>query len=51
MAITEGPRSNAGRYFTIYLVILGIAALQFVVAYSSISASQRPGLPFCSSCT
>jgi caa(3)-type oxidase subunit IV len=40
MAIAEGPRSNAGRYFTIYLVILGIAALQFVVAYSSISASQ-----------
>ena len=40
MAMTEGHRSNAGKYVAIYVVILVIAALQFVVAYSNISSSQ-----------
>jgi heme/copper-type cytochrome/quinol oxidase subunit 4 len=33
-------QSNAKKYFIIYVVILAIAALQFVVAYSDISAGQ-----------
>ncbi len=33
-------QSNAKKYFIIYVVILVIAALQFVVAYSDISAGQ-----------
>ena len=40
MAMTEGHRSSAGKYVAIYLVILVIAALQFVVVYSNISSSQ-----------
>ena len=40
MTMTEGHRSNAGKYVAIYVVILVIAALQFVVAYSNISGSQ-----------
>jgi caa(3)-type oxidase subunit IV len=40
MTLAEGHRSSAGKYVAIYLVILVIAALQFVVAYSNISASQ-----------
>jgi caa(3)-type oxidase subunit IV len=40
MTLAEGHRSSAGKYVAIYLVILVIAALQFVIAYSNISASQ-----------
>jgi heme/copper-type cytochrome/quinol oxidase subunit 4 len=40
MAMAEGHRSNAGKYMAIYVVILVIAALQFVVAYSNISGPQ-----------
>ena len=40
MAMTEGHRSSVGKYVAIYAVILVIAALQFVVAYSNISSSQ-----------
>ena len=38
--MAEGIRSNASKYLVIYLVILAIAALQFVVAYSNISGQQ-----------
>jgi heme/copper-type cytochrome/quinol oxidase subunit 4 len=40
MAMADGHRSNAGKYVTIYVVILVIAALQFVIAYSNISGPQ-----------
>lgn len=40
MARTESNRSSAGKYMVIYLIILVIAVLQFVVAYSDISAPQ-----------
>jgi caa(3)-type oxidase subunit IV len=40
MTLAEGHRSSAGKYVAIYLVILVIAALQFVIAYSNISPSQ-----------
>lgn len=40
MAMTEGHRGSVGKYVAIYVVILVIAALQFVVAYSNISSSQ-----------
>jgi len=40
MAMTEGHSSSVGKYVAIYVVILVIAALQFVVAYSNISSSQ-----------
>ena len=40
MAMTEGHRSSVGKYVAVYVVILVIAALQFVVAYSNISSSQ-----------
>ena len=33
-------QSNTKKYFVIYVVILAIAALQFVVAYSDIGAGQ-----------
>src|ERR1700752_3924791 len=38
--MAEGHTSSVGRYMTVYLVILVIAALQFVIAYSSISPSH-----------
>jgi len=38
--MAEGTQSNAGKYVVIYVIILVIAALQFVVAYSNISGSQ-----------
>jgi len=38
--MAEGHTSSVGKYTTVYVLILVIAALQFVVAYSSISASQ-----------
>ena len=40
MAITERHQSSAGKYIAIYVVILAIAALQFLIAYSNISGSQ-----------
>lgn len=40
MAMAETHRSNAGKYVAVYVVILVIAALQFVVAYSNISGEQ-----------
>src|ERR1035441_4091162 len=40
MAMADEHRSNAGKYAAIYVVILVIAALQFVVAYSNISGGQ-----------
>jgi len=40
MAMAEGQRSNATKYYVVYAIILVIAALQFVVAYSDVSASQ-----------
>lgn len=38
--MAEGHASSVGKYIAIYVVILVIAALQFVVAYSSISPAQ-----------
>jgi len=40
MATAEGHKSSAGKYVVVYLCILAIAALQFVVAYSNITAEQ-----------
>ena len=38
--MVEGHVSNAKKYVIVYAVILAIAALQFVIAYSNISPSQ-----------
>jgi heme/copper-type cytochrome/quinol oxidase subunit 4 len=40
MAMAEGQSSTVGKYLAAYLVILVIAALQFVIAYSNISPAQ-----------
>ena len=40
MAMAEAHKSNTGKYVVVYLCILAIAALQFVIAYSNITASQ-----------
>ena len=40
MAMAEGHKSGAGKYVAVYLCILAIAALQFVIAYSSITGEQ-----------
>jgi heme/copper-type cytochrome/quinol oxidase subunit 4 len=40
MAMAEGHKSNAGKDVVVYLCILAIAALQFVIAYSNITAEQ-----------
>jgi caa(3)-type oxidase subunit IV len=40
MATAEGHRSGMGRYVTVYVVLLVIAALQFAIAYSNISPGQ-----------
>jgi caa(3)-type oxidase subunit IV len=40
MAMAEGHKSNARRYVIVYICILAIACLQFVIAYSNITASQ-----------
>jgi len=37
---TAGQQRNTRKYIIVYAVILAIAALQFLVAYSDISASQ-----------
>jgi caa(3)-type oxidase subunit IV len=40
METAQEHRSGAKKYLVVYVVILVIAALQFVTAYSDISASQ-----------
>ena len=40
MASAGEHQSNTGKYIAVYICILIIAALQFVVAYSSIDATQ-----------
>jgi caa(3)-type oxidase subunit IV len=40
MAMAEGYRSNVGKYVTVYVILLVIAALQFVIAYSDVSGGQ-----------
>jgi caa(3)-type oxidase subunit IV len=40
MAMAEGHKSNPGRYVIVYICILAIACLQFMIAYSNITASQ-----------
>jgi caa(3)-type oxidase subunit IV len=40
MATAEGQRSNVGKYVMVYVVLLVIAALQFVIAYSDASTGQ-----------
>src|ERR1700690_2930305 len=40
MTTDQATGSNTRKYLVIYLVILVIAALQFVVAYSNISGGQ-----------
>jgi heme/copper-type cytochrome/quinol oxidase subunit 4 len=40
MDAAAGHGRNAKKYIVVYLIILAIAALQFVIAYSDISASQ-----------
>jgi caa(3)-type oxidase subunit IV len=38
--MAEAHKSNTGKYLMVYLCILVIAALQFVVAYSDITAGH-----------
>ena len=40
MAMAEAHKSNTGKYVVVYLCILAIAALQFVIAYSHVTAGQ-----------
>jgi caa(3)-type oxidase subunit IV len=40
MAMTEAHKSSTGKDLVVYLCILAIAALQFVIAYSNITAEQ-----------
>lgn len=40
MATAEGHRSSVGKYVIVYVILLVIAALQFVIAYSDISGGQ-----------
>src|SRR5271155_290196 len=40
MAMAEVHKSNTGKYVVVYLCILAIAALQFVIAYSHVTAEQ-----------
>jgi heme/copper-type cytochrome/quinol oxidase subunit 4 len=40
MAMAEAHKSNTGKYVVVYLCILAIAGLQFVIAYSNITADQ-----------
>ncbi len=40
MATAEGHRSSVGKYVIVYVILLVIAALQFVIAYSNISGGQ-----------
>jgi len=43
MAMAETHKSGTGRYVVVYIFILAIAALQFVIAYSNITAPQMFG--------
>jgi caa(3)-type oxidase subunit IV len=40
MVVSEAHKSNTGKYVVVYLCILAIAVLQFVIAYSNITAGQ-----------
>ena len=40
MAMAEGHMSGIKKYLAVYVVLLVIAALQFVIAYSDVSPSQ-----------
>jgi len=40
MAMAEAHKSGTGKYLVVYLCILVLAALQFVIAYSNITAEQ-----------
>lgn len=40
MAMAEAHRSSVGKYLIVYVIMLVIAALQFVIAYSDISGGQ-----------
>ena len=40
MAMAETHKSGTGKYVVVYFCILAIAALQFVIAYSNITAEQ-----------
>jgi caa(3)-type oxidase subunit IV len=40
MTVAEEHKSNTGKYLVVYVCILVIAALQFVIAYSKITADQ-----------
>ena len=40
MVTAEGHASSIQRYLTVYVVMLLIAAMQFVVAYSSVSTAH-----------
>src|ERR1700733_11654228 len=40
MAMTEEHKSNTGKDVVVYLCILAIAGIQFVIAYSNITAGQ-----------
>ena len=43
MAMAETHKSGTSRYVVVYIFILAIAALQFVIAYSNITAPQMFG--------
>jgi|SRR5579859_6481901 len=40
MTMAAEHKSGTGKYVVVYFCILGIAALQFVVAYASVSTEQ-----------
>jgi len=40
MAVAESHKSSVGKYVVVYFCILAIAALQFVIAYSSATPEQ-----------
>jgi caa(3)-type oxidase subunit IV len=40
MVMTEEHKSNTGKDVVVYLCILAIAGIQFVIAYSNITAGQ-----------
>jgi caa(3)-type oxidase subunit IV len=47
MAMAEEHRSNTGKYLIVYAIILVIAILQFVIAYSGMAASQMFSTMLC----
>jgi heme/copper-type cytochrome/quinol oxidase subunit 4 len=40
MATAEGHRSSTGKYVTVYVIMLVIAFLQFVIAFSDLSGGK-----------